>query len=199
MKVTATPVAQVIKKLENLLDSKRVQHSLGVAKVAVVLARKFGCDEKKAELAAILHDCAKSMEKDTPKKYLKKYKIKATTAVLSSPQLLHTLLGPYVAKDIFKIKDKEILKAIRWHTTGRAGMSKLEKIIYIADYIEESRTIVSSANTRKLLGKKDISLDRLVYSVVKGKLKYLKKNKAVVNKDSIKLLNEMKEKTTKNQ
>ena len=78
-------------------------------------------------------------------------------------------------------------------------VSLAEKIIYIADYIEESRTIVSSANTRKLLEKKGISLDRLVYSVVEGKLKYLKENNAVVNKDSIKLLNEMKEKTTKNQ
>ena len=170
---------------------------VGVAKAAVLLAKKFGYDEKKAELAAILHDCAKGLEEKAPVKHLKKYKVKADAAALSIPQMIHSLLGPHVAKDIFKIRDKEILEAIRWHTTGRAGMSSLEKIIYIADFIEESREYSQAVKARKLLKKKGITLDMLVHRVVSEKLKYLRQKDFVIHDDSIRLLDEMKGRTKK--
>lgn len=111
---------------------KRLEHTAGVIYLAEKYAKKLGVDEKKAATAALLHDCAKYLDyKDYPAFVIDKD---------VPPPVVHQFLGAYVAKNVLKITDEEILSAIRWHTTGRENMTALEKIIFTADLLEPSRT-----------------------------------------------------------
>lgn len=127
------------KKLKDKLSDSRYQHTIGVAYTAASLAMIHGEDIDKALYAGMLHDCAKYMNGEEMLKIAKKQSFEISDAELNKPDLLHAKVGEYFAKEKYNIKDKEILSAIRWHTTGKPDMSLLEKIIYIADYIEPGR------------------------------------------------------------
>ncbi len=122
----------------NLKDSRFI-HTLGVVSVAKKLADKNGVSQEKAEIAALTHDIAKNMPKNEMISLFNKYKIELSEDEKNTPSLWHSILAPIVAKEALDIDDEEILSAIRWHTTGKENMSKLDKIIYIADMIEPSR------------------------------------------------------------
>lgn len=130
---------EIIDFLINNLSEKRYKHVLGVAETAKELAKLNGADESKAELAAMLHDVAKEMPIDEQMKILKKNNFNITEIEEASPQVLHGFVGEFLAREKFNIDDEEVLKAVAYHTTGKANMTKLEKIIYIADYIEPTR------------------------------------------------------------
>ncbi|WP_055071416.1 bis(5'-nucleosyl)-tetraphosphatase (symmetrical) YqeK [Clostridium massiliamazoniense] len=130
---------EIIDFLINNLSEKRYKHVLGVAETAKKLAKLNGADESKAELAAMLHDIAKEMPIDEQMKILKKNNFNITEIEKASPQVLHGFVGEFLAREKFNIDDEEVLKAVAYHTTGKANMAKLEKIIYIADYIEPTR------------------------------------------------------------
>ncbi len=124
-------------RLQKDLTRDRFAHTMGVKKTAIDMARTFGEDEEKAGLAGLLHDCAKCM---TLEQMLKMAKNEPTDAVSQkSKALMHAVAGRAMAETVYGVKDEEVLDAIRWHTTGRAGMSRLEKIIYLADMIEPTR------------------------------------------------------------
>lgn len=125
--------------LRNNLRSDRYMHTLGVISVAKKLAKLNGVSEEKAEIAALSHDIAKNMSKEDMADIIKENNIKLSLEESISKQLWHSILAPIVARKELKIEDKDILGAIRWHTTGKENMTKLEKIIYIADMIEPSR------------------------------------------------------------
>ena len=126
--------------LEERLSTKRYKHSLGVADEAVRLAKKYGADEEKAYIAGLVHDCAKEINPVTAIELLEsKYGEKVDAVARSAPKLLHGPLGAYIARSEFEIYDEEILGAIRYHTTAKADMDILTKIIYIADYVEPNR------------------------------------------------------------
>jgi len=127
------------KKLASELTEKRYVHSLNVADTAVEMARRYGADEEKIYLAGLLHDCGKSYKGNAAREFVKKIGYQPDGIELLQPGLLHGVIGEYLARHEYGVADPEILSAIRWHTTGRAGMSVLEKIIYIADYIEPGR------------------------------------------------------------
>ena len=131
---------QILKKLSSELDESRYRHSLNVTEVAVKLAVHYGIDEKKAYIAGLLHDCGKSYKGVCAREFIKKIGYEADEIEWIQTRLLHGIIGEYLAAHEYGIEDPEVLSAIRWHTTGRAGMSKLEKIIYIADYIESGRS-----------------------------------------------------------
>ena len=123
--------------LKKALDAHRYAHTLGVEQTAREMARAFGEDEEKAALAGLLHDCAKCM---TLTQMLKAAKGAPLDAVMKeSKALLHAVAGMYTAEAVYGVTDPEVLGAIRWHTTGRAGMTRLEKIVYLADIIEPGR------------------------------------------------------------
>lgn len=130
---------EIVDFLINNLSEKRYKHVLGVAETAKKLAKLNGADESKAELAAMLHDIAKEMPIDEQMKILKKNNFNITEIEKASPQVLHGFVGEFLAREKFNIDDEEVLKAVAYHTTGKANMAKLEKIIYIADYIEPTR------------------------------------------------------------
>lgn len=137
--------------LQGMLSPKRYQHSLGVAETAARLARRYGADEEKAYLAGLVHDCGKEVEPEDAAGILKKrYGITADAMSLKMPRLLHGPLGACMAQSEFDIYDPEVLDAIRYHTTGKANMSLLSKIIYIADYIEPGRDFEGVDQLREL-------------------------------------------------
>ena len=118
---------------------KTAEHTIGVAYTSVCLAMRYGEDLHKAELAGLLHDCAKCIPDDIKLDKCKRNNIPITKAQEQSPSLLHAKLGAFIAADHYRIKDQDILNAIENHTTGRPAMSLLEKIVFVADYIEPRR------------------------------------------------------------
>ncbi len=125
--------------LKTMLTKKRFEHSINVAKMAVKLAEHYGIDIKKAELAGLLHDCAKDMEKDELIRICIDLEAEVDEFELAHCPLLHAKAGAELIKTEFGVWDEEIASAIRWHTIGRVGMTELEKVIFIADMIEEGR------------------------------------------------------------
>ena len=124
-------------RLKKELDAARYAHTLGVEKTAREMAEKFGVDEEKAALAGLLHDCAKCMPLSQMTKAAKNEKL--DPVMKESKALMHAVAGTHVAQDVYDVHDPEVLGAIRWHTTGHANMTKLEKIVYLADMIEPNR------------------------------------------------------------
>lgn len=136
-------------RLKEMLSEKRYLHSLGVQETAVKLARKYGADDKKASIAGLVHDCAKGFDDE---KLIQVYMLSGmemNKVYEKQPQLLHGPVGAYIAKREFLIDDDEILHAISFHTTGCENMSMLDKIIYVADYIEPGRDFPGVEAIRK--------------------------------------------------
>ena len=121
------------------LSKARYVHSVNVAKEAVKLARRYGADEKKAQTAGILHDIMKDTEPSEQLQIMERSGIILTNLERKAPKLWHAMAGAAFMEQELKISDPDILNAVRYHTTARVGMSLLEKIIYIADYISEER------------------------------------------------------------
>ncbi len=140
----------IIKRLKDDLDEFRFNHSINVMEMAESLAKHYGTDIHKARLAGILHDCGKNYKGDEAKEYVNRIGYQADDIEILQPKLLHGIIGENLAKEIYEVTDEEILGAIRWHTTGKAGMNLLEKIIYVADYIEPLRSFKDIENMRKI-------------------------------------------------
>ena len=132
-------IRKIRRKMEKVLDPKRFEHTLGVAYTASALAMCYDVDINKAQTAGLLHDCAKCMSNEKKLSICEKHHIPVNEVERKNPFLLHAKVGSYVAMKQFNIHDQDIINAILNHTTGRPGMSQLEKIIYIADYIEPGR------------------------------------------------------------
>ena len=131
--------SEIQKALKQKLKPKRYKHTIGVVDSAIRLARHYGGDEKRAKTAALLHDCAKNMDDKRLLDMARVHKLPLDDVLIAEPQLLHGPVGAVIAKTEFGIDDPMILNAITYHTTGRTKMSTLDKIIYLADYIEPNR------------------------------------------------------------
>ena len=130
----------------------------------------IACFER-AYLAGLLHDSAKCMSDEKKLQICDKNHISYSSMEAEHPYLLHGKVGAYIAREKFKIRDEDILQAITWHTTGRPNMSLLEKIIFIADYIEPSRKPVKELDLIRRLAFEDI--DRTMEKILSNTLKYL--------------------------
>ena len=120
------------------LKHKRIPHVLGTEQEAIRLAERYGADVEKARVAALLHDCTKRLDMEEQLALCRQYGIQLDALEQQALKLLHAKTGAAIARDVFGVDD-EIYRAIWWHTTGHAGMTLLEKIMYLADYIEPSR------------------------------------------------------------
>lgn len=134
-----TDIQKLQKELNKELDAKRYEHTLGVAYTAACMAMRYDCDIRKAYIAGLLHDCAKCMTHEERLSYCKRHDITVTDIEKQNPSLLHAKVGADLCSSKYGITDPEIADAVRYHTTGRPGMSLLEKIIFIADYLEPHR------------------------------------------------------------
>jgi len=166
-------------KIEKSLDSKRYEHTLGVAYTAAALAMAYGADIKKAQIAGLLHDCAKCMEHHKLISICEKNELEISDIERKNPYLLHAKVGSQLAKNKFDITDEDILQAILNHTTGRPEMSLLEKIIYIADYIEPNRLKAPNLSIIRRLAFKDI--DKALRMILEDILSYLETLKCDVD------------------
>lgn len=134
-----TDIQKLQKELNKELDAKRYEHTLGVAYTAACMAMRYDCDIQKAYIAGLLHDCAKCMTHEERLSYCKKHAIQVTEIEKQNPSLLHAKVGADLCVAKYGIEDPEIADAVLYHTTGRPGMTLLEKIIFIADYLEPHR------------------------------------------------------------
>lgn len=151
---------QIEKILKEMLPEKRLKHSLSVSKCAVELSEIYKYDKEKAKIAGLVHDCAKYFTDEQIEDCVKKFNINLDPLEENNIALSHSIVGSYVAKEVFNINDEEILSAIKYHTTGRENMSLLEKIIYMADLVEEGRKFPKVEELRNLTfsGKLDEAL-----------------------------------------
>lgn len=130
---------EIRKKLKKDLDKARYEHTIGVMFTAGSLAMAHGYDYEKSMLAGLLHDCAKCLPTSEKISLCEKHDILITPIERENPGLLHAKAGMVLAEDSYGVTDPEILHAIKVHTTGEPNMNMLDKIIYIADYIEPMR------------------------------------------------------------
>lgn len=131
------------------LKHKRIPHVLGTEQEAIRLAQRYGADVEKARVAALLHDCTKKLNMEEQLSLCARYGIELDELEQKALKLLHAKTGAAIARDVFGV-DEEIYQAIWWHTTGHGGMTVLEKIIYLADYIEPSRVFPGVEDLRRV-------------------------------------------------
>ena len=174
-----TDITKIRKAMEKNLDSKRYEHTLGVAYTAASLAMRYDVDVNMAIVAGLLHDCAKCLSDEKKISICEKNDINITEVERKNPSLLHAKVGSFLAMDTYHITDIEILNAILNHTTGRPGMSLLEKIIFIADYIEPSRKQAPNLNVLRKLAFLD--LDKALMKILEDTLEYLKESEQEVD------------------
>ena len=160
------------KSLEKELKPDRFDHTLGVAYTAANMAFIHGADAEKALVAGFLHDCAKCMSHEEQIKICEKNNIEITEVEKKNHSLLHAKVGMYLAKTKYDVCDTDILNAIRWHTTGREDMSLLEKIIYIADFIEPNRKPLEDMN--KIRQEAYTDIDKCLAHILHNSVIYLK-------------------------
>jgi predicted HD superfamily hydrolase involved in NAD metabolism len=139
----------LIAHVQNRMPAKRWIHTMGVMETAIQLATQYGADPNKVELAAILHDVAKYWPIAEQQALLQREQI-GQAELAFDKALMHAVIGAYVAEHEYGIVDQDVLNAIRYHTSGRAEMSLLEKVVCLADYIEPGRDFPGVEKLRKL-------------------------------------------------
>ncbi len=184
--------SKLIGKLKKRLDEERFYHTLGVSYTSASLAMKYGFDVDKARLAGLLHDCAKQYSAKELFDLCKKNGLEITKIESEYPSLLHSKYGAFMAEHEFGTCDIEILNAIKYHTTGRPGMSLLEKIVFVADYIEPTRTVLPKLSEIRKISFEDI--DKAVIMELEMTIEHLKrKNPDGIDPLSIETLSYYKE------
>ena len=167
-------LVEIRKKLKKVQDKDRYEHTKGVMYTAGCLAMAYGYDMQKAMLAGLLHDCAKCIPNKKKLKMCSQHHISVSEFEQEHPFLRHAKLGAYVAKAKYDVTDENILSAITWHTTGKPEMTLLEKIVYIADYIEPKRDKAPNLAIVRKLAFQD--LDECMYKILADTLAYLEEN-----------------------
>lgn len=170
---------QLRESMKMVLSESRYQHSLGVEEVCYDLALIHGDDIIKVSIAGILHDCAKYMSDKELLQECEKYNLPFTDTEKKLPHLLHAKLGAVYAGEKYGIEDESILDAIKYHTTGRPAMSKLEKIVYIADYIEPYRTSIPVLDQAREIAYKD--LNEAIICIANSSLDYLMTKDTIID------------------
>lgn len=156
--------------LRKYLDDRRYMHSIEVMNLSMELAEKYGEDIYRAQVAGLLHDCAKCLSYDKMVEKSIEYNADVDDLMLAGGVLLHGPVGARMARYIFGIDDFDVLMAIKYHSTGRKDMTMLDKIIYIADYIEPGRAFSGIDKVRKMVY---IDIDRAVLMAIDNTLDYI--------------------------
>ena len=178
---------QIIDKLNTMLKPKRLEHSINVAKCAIKLSEIYGYDKEKAYLAGLVHDCAKYFTKEQIDSYVEKYNIELDPLEVDNIALSHSIIGSFAIQDVFNIQDMDIINAVRYHTTGRENMSILEKIIFMADMIEERRNFPGVDYLRELSFNKQ--LDKALITSFNNTIKFVIDNDQLIHPRSVKARN----------
>lgn len=175
-------------KAHSLLKEKRVKHVEGVEALSAAMARVYGEDEYSARLAAMFHDCAKKMSLSEQLEVCEKYGYTPDEYERESESLLHSKAGALIARYEF-IVPAEVSEAIKWHTTGKENMTKLEKIIYLADMIEPTRDFPGVDEIRREAAR---DLDSAVIMALERTIDHCRERGQSVHPNSVKALEYLK-------
>ncbi|WP_026665896.1 bis(5'-nucleosyl)-tetraphosphatase (symmetrical) YqeK [Butyrivibrio sp. FC2001] len=159
------------KEMKLVLNADRFDHTLGVAYTAANMAAVHDVSIEKALIAGFLHDCAKNLDHEEQIKICNKYGVEITDIEKRNPALIHAKAGMCLAEHKYSYDDPEILGAIRWHTTGHPGMNDLEKIVFIADFIEPNRKPLEHMDIIRKLAYAD--LDKCMLKILEDTIHYL--------------------------
>lgn len=163
--------------LKNKLSQKRFTHSVNVSQAAVMLAKKYGGDVEKAEFAGLVHDICKEEPKEVQQKLMLESKRDVCQEEQDAPKVWHGIAGAEMLEHEFGVTDEDVLNAVRYHTVGRGGMSKLEVIVYLADMISAERDYTDVDVMRK---KANESLEKaMLYALEFSMRKLLKKGAGI--------------------
>lgn len=176
-------------EMARILKPKRYLHVLGVQFTCASLAMKYHADIEKTQIAGLLHDCAKPLDNEMQLAECMKYDLNISEIERKVPALLHSKLGAYYAKTIYGVEDEEILNAIIYHTTGRPNMTLLEKLLYVADYIEPSRPADKMLGLNEVRSMAFEDLDAAIVMIASNTLEYVKSGKGEVDETSVNTLN----------
>ena len=160
---------QLLVKMQQLLPEKRLKHCLGVEQTAIELAERFGVDREKAGLAGLLHDYAKKLSDEEFLALIDKYDLAPKLKDWGN-NVWHGLVGVYKIREDLGLSDPEILRSIEIHTVGSAQMSDLDKVVYVADYIEPNRDFPGVEEAREIA---HVSLNRAVAYETARTVEYL--------------------------
>ncbi len=187
-----TDITETQQKLEKFLSPERYRHTIGVMYTAASLSMCYGADLSKAMLSGLLHDCGKFGSIKEQILLCKKYGIVLAETELQIPALIHAKLGAYLAQHEYNVKDPDIINAITYHTTGRPGMTLLEKITYIADYIEPGRQKIPALKQVRYTA--FTNLDKAVAISAGTTISYLEKTGRMIDTMTVKTYNYYHEK-----
>ena len=175
--------------LKDNLNDERYEHSIGTAECARELAKNYGLDEEKAYFAGLIHDCAKCLDKNTTLEILDKIPLEA--GELCNAKTHHAPVGAYIAKKELGVNDEEILSAIRWHTLGKINMSNFEKIIFLADKIEERTRPCEICEPIKKALKENNGLNKALLLCYKNTIKSLVDRELKICLNTIEIYNSL--------
>ena len=175
-------------KLKGDIGDKRYNHSIGVMNTSIELANIYGCSIEKVALAGLLHDCGKLQGEINLLKIANDFDIILDNVMKKNKELIHGPLGEAIAKKEYNITDETILSAIRYHTTGRENMSLIEKIVFIADIIEPSRSFEGVEEIRELAYN---DIDNSILQATNGTIKFIIDRGNLIHLDTIKLRNQL--------
>lgn len=167
-------IKELRKAIRKSQDAKRYEHTIGVEYTAAALAMRYGANVEDALLAGLLHDCAKCLSDEKLIALCEKHHIPITETERKLSFLLHGKAGAILAEKKFGVRNQEVLNAIIYHTMGREEMSLLEKIVFVADYIEPGRNRAATLNELRELAFQDI--DMALLRALQGTLEHLKSN-----------------------
>ncbi len=179
---------KLVEKVKEILSSERLAHTLGVVQTARMLAEKYGADSGKAVIAALLHDIARDHDRNTLLQMVRNFGIVIDEVSAAQPELLHQLVGAEIARRDFGITDPAIINAIRIHTTGSVRMSLLDKIVYLADFIEPGRDFPGVEQIRKKAWE---DLDEGLLAATVNTIRYLLEKGKLIHTSTVALYNEL--------
>lgn len=183
---------EILKWLKENLNEKRYIHTLGTADCAKELAQKFGLDSEKAYLAGLLHDCAKCFSNEKLLDIIHQH-LDVEDCEMLNYKTLHAPVSAYIAENEFKITDKEILSAIRWHTLGRLDMTDFEKIVFIADKIEPNTRDKEYSDKIRVLLDEENGLNKALLKCYKETIKSLVKRDLKICLLTIEIYNKLQD------
>lgn len=175
--------SQMQEKLKGMLTEKRFRHSLGVMDSAVHLAKLFGESEEKARIAGLLHDCAKDIDKALMPAMCEELGVELDTVKREQRSLIHADLGAKLVQTEFGVSDADVISAIRYHTLGKPNMTALEKILYIADFIEPNRKDFPGLSEIRELA--ELDLDLAMLTAVNASIRYVRSQNKVLHEQSL--------------
>lgn len=180
--------AEFLEEIKKRLNPDRLYHSLNVADEAKKLAKHYGADEQKAFTAGLLHDILKNTPDSELLQYFERNGIMLTEIERASRKTWHAMAGADFLRRELQVTDADILSAVRWHTTGRAGMTLLDKVLFIADFISADRDYPGVERMRE---KAYVSLEDAMLEGLQFTINELVENAWPVHEDSIRAYNEL--------